>query len=98
MTISTVLELSTGNVSEAAAELFDMTYDDKPTNVKMPYMSCDYGWLFSVPDADDMAGVEMVKCGGFTAAIKLAQEKGADFVMFDRDADGAAYGLEQFEW
>ena len=44
-----IMEFSTANVSESAAEFFD-TGPDYSKKAKQPFMHSEYGWIFTVPD------------------------------------------------
>ena len=91
-----VFETSTGNVSEKAASLFDADPENLQT-VKRPYMLSEYGWLFTVPDSDDMDSVYVVGCDGFTACIKAAQDAGCNYLLFDNLFEPVD-GLTVYDW
>lgn len=86
-------DVSTAHVpAETAAAI------DAGTFPKKPMLTGEYGWLFSVPDAQDFTETaEEWPCEAFRQVMTRALLLGCDFVLFDADGE-TVEDLPVFEW
>jgi hypothetical protein len=91
-TIVSMLDLSTGHVTEATAKRLT----DRPESIGLPvYPKGEYGWIV-------WAGTESVTRvvdvpADLVTVVKFAQERGCEWIMFDCDAP-LSDSLPSFDW
>ena len=84
--IEPMLVLSTGHLTEETCNLFLADYEGPA------WRKGDYGWFVYVPeDVDDELPPDL------TACLALAREKGAFWIMFDRD-EAQVDELPAYDW
>ena len=97
MSIRSFLDISTAHITERDASILD----EMSCNLTIiPYQ--EYGWFIHVPDKEQLQFmIGDIKDSGLSRAfiqiITYAQEKGCDYILFDRDAPTISH-LPIYDW